>query len=734
MKKYLLFVLSLLCTFSAFSQGKVYELVQEARSEQVNTSIENLFALDEANVTSFDNSVFKNNTTQTQISLSSAVLENIVANKPSFLSLVVPISNKTSFELELIPINIFADNFTVINSNNEVVDVQLGLFYQGVVKGEKNSIVSFSISDGKVTGLISTDKGNFVLGKIETSDSYILYNDKDLNEGSDFECGVAFDDVNYTEDAFSVPSATISNVGCRAAMIYVEADNQMYLDNGSNMTTTINTVNALMGQVAILYSNENITIQISQLKVWDTVDPYVGTTTTGAMLTSFSNNVGTTFNGDVGHLLSGRNLGGGIAGLDVLCSKGTGISAGISNVLVNVPTYSNDVLVVTHELGHNFGSPHTQSCSWPGGPLDNCVAVEDGPCPPGPAPVNGGTIMSYCHITPAGTNFNNGFGLVPGNLIRLRTEQCLGSSVIPTNLVTVLPYGTSVLLGWDHLAGDTFTVQYKLTTSGTWITLPTTPNKYIQITGLTQNKNYNWRVKTSCSTYATSTFSTNSTPTISYCNPTFTNGCSFSIGIDNFSVNNVSWNGNSGCSQGGLSFLYNPIRSLTPGSTYSFIVNPISTLNAYQVGIWIDYNKNGVFAANEQVFATTAETNNASVTGTFTIPAAQPILQNTRMRVILDFFSPTNNPCGTYSYGESEDYLINIGANPCPSLLTLTSPANNIISGIVKNEASGSIAATNKITGGNVKYDAGSNIKLNPGFSVNNGAVFNAYIDGCGGQ
>jgi hypothetical protein len=39
-----------------------------------------------------------------------------------------------------------------------------------------------------------------------------------------------------------------------------------------------------------------------------------------------------------------------------------------------------------------------------------------------------------------------------------------------------------------------------------------------------------------------------------------------------------------------------------------------------------------------------------------------------------------------------------------------------------------------KVTGGNVKYDAGQNIQLNPGFTVDNGVVFSAYIDGCGGQ
>jgi hypothetical protein len=86
--------------------------------------------------------------------------------------------------------------------------------------------------------------------------------------------------------------------------------------------------------------------------------------------------------------------------------------------------------------------------------------------------------------------------------------------------------------------------------------------------------------------------------------------------------------------------------------------------------------------------------------------------------------------CGTLS----ENFRnVNI-TSPCPPSLTLVSPANNIASGTVKQEVSGTITATNKVTGGNVKYDAGQNIQLNPGFTVNNGVVFSAYIDGCGGQ
>ena len=54
-------------------------------------------------------------------------------------------------------------------------------------------------------------------------------------------------------------------------------------------------------------------------------------------------------------------------------------------------------MVITHETGHNLGSNHTQWCGWPGGAIDNCYDTE-GNCEPGPAPVNGGTMMSLSLI------------------------------------------------------------------------------------------------------------------------------------------------------------------------------------------------------------------------------------------------------------------------------------------------------------------------------------------------
>ncbi|MCF2488968.1 M12 family metallo-peptidase [Dyadobacter sp. CY347] len=54
--------------------------------------------------------------------------------------------------------------------------------------------------------------------------------------------------------------------------------------------------------------------------------------------------------------------------------------------------------LLCHELGHTLGSPHTHSCSWPGGPIDRCTALEgvNEECEEGYQESVNGSLMSYC--------------------------------------------------------------------------------------------------------------------------------------------------------------------------------------------------------------------------------------------------------------------------------------------------------------------------------------------------
>lgn len=73
------------------------------------------------------------------------------------------------------------------------------------------------------------------------------------------------------------------------------------------------------------------------------------------------------------------------------------------------------------------------------------------------------------------------------------------------------------------------------------------------------------------------------------------------------------------------------------------------------------------------------------------------------------------------------------GTQPCQTNLYISANPDGTIVGSIKYEASQKIFATNSVLNGtNVSYDAAKSVTLNPGFKVEAGAVFRAYIDGCG--
>ena len=117
---------------------------------------------------------------------------------------------------------------------------------------------------------------------------------------------------------------------------------------------------------------------------------------------------------DLAHFYSGRPLGGGVAWLPGLCgSFNYALSANLGGFfpypIIDYSHQNWDLMVVTHEFGHNLGSPHTHSVD---PPLDNCG---NGDCSIGGI----GTIMSYCHICPGGLS-NVAMRFHPGSIASMQ--------------------------------------------------------------------------------------------------------------------------------------------------------------------------------------------------------------------------------------------------------------------------------------------------------------------------
>jgi len=98
---------------------------------------------------------------------------------------------------------------------------------------------------------------------------------------------------------------------------------------------------------------------------------------------------------------------------------------------------------------------------------------------------------------------------------------------------------------------------------------------------------------------------------------------------------------------------------LIPGSEYTITLSPGTYGSNNNISVWIDFNKNGLFGAMEKLGNVTLGAAPATGTISFTVPANAPF-GITRMRVRETYGNSIIDPCNLLSFGETEDYNVNI--------------------------------------------------------------------------
>jgi hypothetical protein len=136
--------------------------------------------------------------------------------------------------------------------------------------------------------------------------------------------------------------------------------------------------------------------------------------------------------------------------------------------------------------------------------------------------------------------------------------------------------------------------------------------------------------------------------------------CAASGGCDEYisRVQFVTIDNSSGCSGYGD---YTSISAeVEPGESYPItITNPVP-YSSDIVGIYIDWNQDEDFGGPNEFYTTTQSGGGASFTTNILVPD-DALPGPTRMRVRLQW-GGTLSPCGTTSYGEVEDYTLEVGA------------------------------------------------------------------------
>lgn len=253
------------------------------------------------------------------------------------------------------------------------------------------------------------------------------------------------------------------------ALIAVEADLAAHNHYGG-VTQTENYITARMAESSAIYERDvAITLMVPFMRVWTTQDPFPGNSDRELLnvFTTYWKDNMDTVERSLATLISRKPISAsgvsqGLAWLDRLCSTTHGYS--LVKFSANNGFTTGHTGVLAHELGHNFASPHTHSCTW-NPAIDSCYTAEPvsgkPPCFTRDQQhliLGGGELMSYCHLSYGNNNVHHTFRDRVGGLIRSRAEAalCMDVTSIVRNLAITAPTetfsvcaGGRVTLTWD---------------------------------------------------------------------------------------------------------------------------------------------------------------------------------------------------------------------------------------------------------------------------------------------
>ncbi|MEJ5209126.1 M12 family metallo-peptidase [Denitratimonas sp. CY0512] len=274
-------------------------------------------------------------------------------------------------------------------------------------------------------------------------------------------------------------SPAAAKAATRRVTLALDTDNELLnLKFNNNTTNASNYLAALVAGMSAFYELDaaaggaQLQLQIGHqiLRPSTTADPYPSAP--GSSMSDQLNEFGGYWKDNYSAvprafalMISGKIPGGGAQGIAWLLTSGnfcdaTGTSWGgqtfghysVNRVFISssLPA-AQDVTLVAHELGHNFGLDHTHCTNTSGArpastnTLDQCSNFEgsigcyNGPtsCPSSGAGAPRGTLMSYCHLLTCGGSYQN------AGLFHPVQVTILNSRIASQPASCVLPLGTS---------------------------------------------------------------------------------------------------------------------------------------------------------------------------------------------------------------------------------------------------------------------------------------------------
>ena len=249
---------------------------------------------------------------------------------------------------------------------------------------------------------------------------------------------------------------------------------------------------------------------------------------------------------------------------------------------------------------------------------------------------------------------------VDSNTVSVTTLDIVVDTTAPT-APTLSASGTTTTttnLSWSGATDNIGVTGYDVYQNGTF--KASTAGTTYAVTGLTAATAYTFYVRAKDAAGNTSVASntvtvTTLTVSLTYCASQGNSTADEKIGKVVFGTINNTSTGTAGYEN------FTALSSNVSKSTaYTITITPSWTSTSFNEGyaVFIDYNQDGDFADAGETVWTKTRSKTTPVTGTITIPATA-LVGATRMRVSMKY-NATPTACEVFSYGQVEDYTVNI--------------------------------------------------------------------------
>ncbi len=301
-----------------------------------------------------------------------------------------------------------------IAADGSVVETPLAIpmidCYVGSVLNDPESRVLLSRGDGFLVGYVQVNGKTWIVSNERAGGNgpIVSYGMNDVPPGTfdvpkwNCETLISPDWIAGGESEGGIADSTQP---CWQSRIAIDTDVEFLALFGNNQAAAIGYVGTLFAALSDIYPRDTfLRPGLASLRLWtDGTDPWNATTTSSQLpeFRDYWEAQPVTSPRESAALFSGRGLGGGIAWLNAGCgSYAYSVSANLAGSfpypLVDNNNSNWDIMVIAHELGHNFGAPHTHNYT---PPADGCGSS---PQDCSAATNDLGTIMSYCHTCPGG--------------------------------------------------------------------------------------------------------------------------------------------------------------------------------------------------------------------------------------------------------------------------------------------------------------------------------------------